>query len=143
MFLGLIFLWFYDGKVTKEAVAHAIFSSFLAFLIAEVLKSVFHTARPFEINGLKAMTIYAPMDGSFPSSHSAASFALATTLWFHDRKVGLVYLLLALIVGTARVSSNVHYPVDILAGSLLGTFTAMTVDQRHFFKLFFKRVRKR
>ena len=47
----------------------------------------------------------------------------------HDKKVGWVFLLGALVVGVARVLANVHYPIDIVepfckedvVGSLLGS----------------------
>src|SRR5438093_719722 len=79
MFFGLIILWFYDGKVTKEAVVHSLFSVGLTWVASELLKNIFHTLRPFELNGLKTLTYFNPivaMRGSvvFPHTDTLLSF---------------------------------------------------------------------
>ena len=138
MFLGLFVVWYLDGKVKKEMVLHGFVAFWTAWIIAEILKKLIPTARPFMVNGGEPLTLTISSDGSFPSGHSAAAFALATTIWLHDRKVGWAYIIAALIVGTARVLANVHYPVDILAGAILGILTAFSVEKLHLFKLIWR-----
>ena len=135
MFLGLLILWFIDGRIKKEQVLHALVASLVAWTLAEIIKRLIPTARPFIVNGEMPLTLTVQSDGSFPSGHTAAAFALATTIWLHDRKVGWAYIIAALIVGAARVLANVHYPVDILAGAILGILTAFSVEKVHLFSL--------
>ena len=135
MFASLFYLYFSDGKIKKEQVLHAIFAFFLAWIIANLIKIIFPTVRPFEVNGQIAHTLFANSDGAFPSGHSAAAFALAVTVWFHDKKVGVIYLLTALIVGISRVLGNVHYPIDILGGAILGSLVAFAIEKVHLKKL--------
>ncbi len=137
MFAGLLPLWFFDGKITKEQVLHALVASFTAWLIANILQNIIPTTRPFVVNGGPTFvwSTISPHEGSFPSGHSALAFGLATSIWLHDRKVGWIYLILAILVGSGRVLANVHYPVDILGGALLGVFTAFIVERIHLFKL--------
>src|SRR3989304_6835582 len=90
MFLGLGILWFIDGRIRKEQVLHSIFASFIAWIVAEFIKQAFHIARPFQVNGLKPLTITTPLSPAFPSSHAAVVFALAVTVWFHNKKAGLL-----------------------------------------------------
>lgn len=135
MFLGLLFLWIVDGRIKKEQALHALAASLFAWAIAEVIKLLIPTARPFMVNGEAPLTLTVKSDGSFPSGHTSAAFALATTIWLHDRKVGWAYIIAALLVGGARVLANVHYPVDILAGSLLGIVAAFGVEKVHLFSL--------
>src|SRR5260221_8607661 len=94
MFAGLVILWFIDGKIKKEQVMHALLASFIAWTIAEILKQVFHTSRPFLVNGLTPLTLTIPSDPAFPSGHAATVFALAFTIWFHDKRVGAIFLIL-------------------------------------------------
>lgn len=131
MFAGLLILWVIDGKIKKEQVLHALFAAALAWGIAEVIKALFPTLRPFEVNGAVSMVLIPPIGGAFPSAHSAAAFALATTIWLHDKKVGLIYIISALTVGIARVLGNVHYPIDILGGAILGSATSFLAEKVH------------
>jgi undecaprenyl-diphosphatase len=135
MFFGLLLLWISDGKITKEKVLHALFSSIIAWGFANMIKSFFPTLRPFEVAGEIPLTITTPDDSSFPSSHAAVAFALAITVWQHDKKWGSVYILCALLVGLGRVLSNVHYTTDIVCGAILGTVIAYIVERMHLFKL--------
>lgn len=131
MFAGLIVLWFIDGKIKKEQVIHALLASFIAWTLAEILKRVFMTPRPFDLNQLQTYTLSMPIDPSFPSAHTATVVALSVTIWLHDRKVGFIFLILALLVGWARVAANVHYPVDIFGGAIIGLVVAIIIEKVH------------
>lgn len=131
MFLGLLILWVIDDKIKREQVLHALFAVVVAWGIAQVIKAVFPTLRPFELNGLTPLTLLPSSDGAFPSGHTAAAFALATTIWLHDKKMGSVFVVAALTVGVARVWGNVHYPIDILGGAVLGAVTAFLIEKVH------------
>jgi undecaprenyl-diphosphatase len=61
-----------------------------------------------------------PHSESFPSGHSATSFACAATLaWLTPLPKTALYLLAALIA-FSRVYNGVHYPLDVIGGALLG-----------------------
>ncbi len=138
MFFGIFILWAYDGKVHKAQALHALFAGTLAWVIAWTIKSVFPTHRPFELNGKEVFVVIPLTNGGFPSGHTAAAFAIAVTIWNHDKKMGIIYVLSAVLVGISRVLANVHYPVDIIAGSLLGILTSQVVRKIHFRKFFKK-----
>lgn len=131
MFGGLFVLWVVDGKIKKEQVIHALVAFLLAQLVTEAIKKIFPTLRPFEVNGLPTLTLTAKADGAFPSGHTASSFALATTIFLHDKKVGTGFLAAASIVGVARVLSNVHYPIDIIGGAIEGISIAFLIEKAH------------
>lgn len=132
MFAGLGVLWVTDGKIKKEQVIHALFSVTAAWILAEAIKSIFPTPRPFVDNGNPILTLTAKSDGSFPSAHSAAAFALACAIWFHDKKAGAVFFVMAAFIGAARVLGNVHYPADILGGAALGILVSTLMRKAHF-----------
>ncbi len=135
LFLGLIVLWFIDGKIKKEQVIHALFACFFAWAIAALIKHFFPTVRPFITNGREIDVFIRPTDGAFPSEHTTLAFALAVTVFVHDRKIGWFFLIGALTVGIARVLANVHYPIDIVGGAFLGTLVAVIVEKLHFLDL--------
>jgi undecaprenyl-diphosphatase len=57
---------------------------------------------------------------SFPSSHAANCFALATVIFVFYRRRGWIAFLLAALVAFSRMYVGVHWPVDVLAGCLIG-----------------------
>ncbi len=61
-----------------------------------------------------------PSSSSFPSGHSAAAFAFATGVGHVLPVAGFPLRALAALVAYSRVHTGVHYPGDVLAGSLLG-----------------------
>ncbi|HWA52110.1 MAG TPA: phosphatase PAP2 family protein [Patescibacteria group bacterium] len=131
MFALLVVLWFIDGKIKKEQVVHALLASFIAFTIAEILKRVFNTPRPYDVNHLATEVVALPSDPGFPSVHATVVFALSITIWLHDHKVGLIFIILAILVGWARVAANVHYPIDIMGGAIIGSIVALLIEKIH------------
>jgi undecaprenyl-diphosphatase len=132
LFAGLLVLWFIDGKIKKEQVIHALFATFVAWAVSALIKHFFPTLRPFMVNGKEVDILIKPLDGAFPSGHTAEAFALAVTIFMHDRKIGWCFLASALLIGVARVIANVHYPVDIVGGAFLGTIVAVIIEKIHF-----------
>lgn len=65
-----------------------------------------------------------PHSHSFPSGHAATSFACATVVAALVPSLRLPALVLAAAIGYSRLYVGVHYPLDVLAGALLGVATA-------------------
>lgn len=143
LYAGLVVLWFIDGKIRKEQVIHALFAGLMAWVIAFLIKGFFPTLRPFLVNGEEALVLITPTGSAFPSAHTALAFSLAITIFMHDRKIGWWYIACALLIGIARVLANVHYPVDIIGGALIGTLIAVVVEKTHMFKLLVKKENRR
>ncbi|MBI2103516.1 phosphatase PAP2 family protein [Candidatus Woesebacteria bacterium] len=133
LFLGLLILWVIDGKIKREAVLHALLAVVSVWLLTLVTKSLFQTERPFLFNQKDTLTITIPADNSFPSTHTAVAFALATTIYLHDRKNGLVFFWGAFLVAMGRILANVHYPFDTIIGAFLGVLVAWGVGKTHLF----------
>jgi undecaprenyl-diphosphatase len=61
-----------------------------------------------------------PDSTSFPSGHSASAFAFAEGVSAAAPALGVPVRLLAVAVAYSRVHTGVHYPGDVVAGSLIG-----------------------
>jgi undecaprenyl-diphosphatase len=59
-------------------------------------------------------------DSSFPSSHAASTAAIVTVLGHGYRRFALAGAVFAFLMCFSRVHNGMHYPTDVLAGSLLG-----------------------
>ncbi len=98
----------------------------LGLLLGEIaLKNIICRPRPFQDMPGIPLLIPPPSGYSFPSGHSCASFAAATIIFLKDRRPGAAALALAALIAFSRVFLFVHYPTDVLAGSLLGVLCAL------------------
>jgi membrane-associated phospholipid phosphatase len=68
-----------------------------------------------------------PESTSFPSGHAASAFAFAHAVGRHLPGLAVPLRLLAGGVAYSRVHTGVHYPGDVVIGSILGAGTAAMV----------------
>jgi undecaprenyl-diphosphatase len=87
---------------------------------AYLLKLAVDRPRPFVRYALPKPLVANPHDSSFPSGHSATSFACATVLTALAPRLAPVWVALAAAVAFSRVYVGVHYPLDVIAGAGLG-----------------------
>jgi undecaprenyl-diphosphatase len=68
-----------------------------------------------------------PASTSFPSGHAASAFAFAYAIGRHLPELAVPIRLLAAGVAYSRVHTGVHYPGDVLVGSIAGAGTGAMV----------------
>ena len=68
-----------------------------------------------------------PESASFPSGHAASAFAFAYAVGRHLPGLAVPIRLLAGGVAYSRVHTGVHYPGDVVIGSIVGAGTAAIV----------------
>ncbi len=109
------------------------FSGIIAWCVATILKFVFHTNRPYlALQGIEPLI--SKTDYSFPSGHATFFMALGVAIYLSHKKAGYIFILLALLIGLARISSGVHFPVDILGGFILGGLVVLGIQ--YYYKSF-------
>ena len=106
----------------RPAAWQVVLAVFLAQAVVDWgLKPAIQRPRPFVADATSRVVGYQPPTWSFPSGHSASSFAAATVFAFAlpRRRARWLWLLAALIAGS-RVYIGVHYPLDVVAGAGVG-----------------------
>jgi hypothetical protein len=104
-----------DGDGVLQAVGTEVVTS----LVVEGLKLTVSKERPDGSD-----------DHSFPSGHTARSFAAATTMYERQGAgIGIPALVVAGIVGLARVEGQKHDWVDVIAGAAIGTASGLLLTQ--------------
>lgn len=96
-------------------------SLLLAFSLYLILKNTSRRQRPCHENEFIAIP-FEPSDRfSLPSGHTTAAFVMATSVSYIFPEWAILAYSWALCIGASRIILGVHYPVDIIVGSVLGT----------------------
>ncbi|HSS94791.1 MAG TPA: phosphatase PAP2 family protein [Candidatus Dormibacteraeota bacterium] len=124
---GIGLAWLGGPKGRRAGIATSLASLGTTYVVQRLVKPIFRRRRPF-VNREVSVVGIRTADASFPSGHTASSFAAATALSaFYPNAVPLVFTL-ATLIGASRVHLGHHFPSDVTAGALIGigtgTFTA-------------------
>lgn len=96
-------------------------SLLLSAILGEgLIKHLVQRARPSADIPAIDLLIAKPLSYSFPSGHSASSFAGAAVLSNYFKKYAPFFFCLAFLIAFSRLYLYVHYPTDVLAGITLG-----------------------
>ncbi|EJP6472644.1 phosphatase PAP2 family protein [Clostridium botulinum] len=127
IWIGISLLLLISKRYRKVGVL-CIASLLLSSLIGEVLlKNLVQRGRPFTaVEGINLL-IKAPKSFSFPSGHTASSFAVATVVGRKIEKFKLPIYILAIAIAFSRLYLYVHYPSDVLVGALIGVISAKII----------------
>ena len=96
----------------------------IAWAISLFMKINFAIPRPFiQFPETIPLFVYGAYD-SFPSGHATLFSALGTALFFYNKKIGIIFLFFALIIGLTRIIAGIHFPLDVLMGWCIGAFVS-------------------
>ncbi len=113
-------------KMVITALFAAIFSR---FVITEIIRFIFPRSRPFIDNNVNLLVSHNPGESSFPSGHASFFFALATVVYFYNKKLGAAFFVFAFLISISRVFAGIHWPSDILAGAIVGIFSGWVINK--------------
>ena len=116
--LALVLLAIRQTRLQGAAVACGLALDLIACNL--LLKPLFGRVRPFVLNPAAALLVPPPLDASFPSGHTAASFAAVAALKVSGSPLWKPALGLAAVIAFSRLYLYVHWPSDVLGGALLG-----------------------
>jgi len=125
---GAILLFFFIKK--QERTRYLILAGMSVILsrlvLTELIRLIWYRSRPFLVYPVH-LFIEHSTESSFPSGHTTFLFALATVIYFFNKKSGIAFFILSFLVGLGRVFVGIHYPFDILGGIIIGVLSAIFV----------------
>jgi len=106
-----------------------VITAVVAFALTRLGGAIYFDPRPFVDSAVTPIYPHAANNG-FPSDHTALAFTAAATVFYMNKKFGLVLLFLASLVGASRVLGYIHSFTDIL-GSIV--FVAIAYGLAYYF----------
>ena len=141
MYLFLILLFFYNQKIRPKLIYIFYFFFVIALMIiitdqgANIFKDSFQRLRPCYnesiIDSLRLVKENCGGKYGFFSAHASNSFSLAIFfgLLFINRisYIIMITIVYASLISYSRIYLGVHYPIDIIFGSLFGIFVGFVM----------------
>ncbi|WP_040212991.1 phosphatase PAP2 family protein [Clostridium polynesiense] len=115
-------------KYRKAGIVCALSLAINAVLGEVVIKNVIQRARPFIHDPSLDLLIAKPKTFSFPSGHTASSFAAAAALSVYLKRYSIIFWVLAVLIAFSRLYLYVHFPSDVAGGILLGLISFKLAD---------------
>ncbi len=128
LWLGVSALMLVFGKRRlRYAAAQGIASLLVSTVASHGLKRLIQRRRP--PSSLFRRTSSNPSSYSFPSSHAAVGAAFTSSVGSAVPALAPLFGVAALGVGYSRIDARVHFPLDVLAGWLLGGAIGLGVHE--------------
>ncbi len=124
MALALVGIWFSgaetgERQTNQRTVIVTLMAFGLTLAVVKDIWNVYYRPRPFAIEDVKLL-FYRPSVSSFPSLPVAMAFCFAAGTRLANRRLGIVLHILATLFAVARVYAGVHFPLDVIAGAMIG-----------------------
>ncbi|OGD36017.1 hypothetical protein A2W39_03010 [Candidatus Azambacteria bacterium RIFCSPHIGHO2_01_46_10] len=129
----LLSFWIYGKNEPRLKNRIAVIAGFASAILSRIVfvglfRIFYFRPRPFFTLDFQPLFNHAN-ESSFPSGHAATFFALAAGVYFYDKKLGALFFAGAVLISGARILGGVHWPSDILAGAILGIFSAYLIKR--------------
>ena len=124
--LGILLLVLPKTRKTGLCVLSAYIAAY--YIGDGILKDLIARPRPCMLDETVVLLVSRPSSFSCPSVHSMLAFAASSSVFWSHRKAGIAALVFALLVGFSRMYFFVHFPTDVLLGSVLGFLIGTAVS---------------
>jgi undecaprenyl-diphosphatase len=139
-FIAVLWWFWFDPRDTgrhRASILATLTATAAAILLARGLAHVLpFRARPMNVEALHFALPLGMKPGSledwssFPSDHATMFFALATGIFFLSRRLGVLsFIWVLIVVILPRLYIGIHFPTDIVAGTVLGIFIAWLANR--------------
>jgi len=116
----LVVLWKGNARLRWMVLFSAIAIAFSDQLVNGLLKEMIARPRPCQTMSAVHLLVGCGAAYSMPSSHAANAFAQAVFFGTLVRKPRKYLAFIAFLIAISRVFVGVHYPGDVLVGSIIG-----------------------
>lgn len=95
-----------------------------------MIKNLVMRERPFNQFSELIPLVKKPTDFSFPSGHTAISFAVSGILVrYLDKKYGITAIVFAVLIAFSRLYVGVHFLSDVIVGMIIGLLSSFIVSK--------------
>jgi undecaprenyl-diphosphatase len=120
--------WLFAPRATKVILGwQLIIGGIIAVLLSTLAGHLYYDTRPFVSEHIVPLIAHAP-DNGFPSDHALLSSFLGFTMMSYSRRIGVLLLAVAVLIGAARVAAHIHQPIDIVGSFVIAAVSVLIVN---------------
>lgn len=126
LYVSAIALLLWKGKTKGRLFALVLLVTVITanHVNSDILKDIFDRIRPCKILDNVRLLVNCGSGKSFPSSHAVNNFAAAFVITHYYKQYKWVAYSVASLIAYSRVYVGVHFPIDIIAGAVIGVLIA-------------------
>ena len=118
--LAIALIWYLiqPRKAKIEMIAWGIVALPVMYILLVVAGMLYSDPRPFVVGNFTPL-IQHSADNGFPSDHTILCSATSSIVFFYNKWFSGVLWILTALVGTSRVYTGLHHPLDIIASAVI------------------------
>lgn len=125
--LAILVYWFTRSNQNRMMVICAFITFVIAEIIGKIAGKIHSNNNPFaELSNVNQL-IEKAVNNSFPSDHTMLFFSFCVSFWLFKRGIGILWIILAVLVGVSRIWVGVHYPADVIMAAIISIISAIIV----------------
>ena len=124
--VGGIYIFTQPKNERKSLLILAIISLPLTYLVAKITAHFYYDPRPFVVSHAAPLIPHAA-DNGFPSDHTLLTSAIAAVIFWRNKKLGFILLVIALAVGAARIRAGIHHWIDVVGAIVIAALVTAVV----------------
>lgn len=124
--IAVIYTLMQSKSLRKKILTFSVVNLPVIFIISQIVSRLYYNPRPFVQYHFKPLVDHAANNG-FPSDHALLSFAIASIIFVFNKKLGIILGVLGFMVGSSRVLSGIHSPVDVLGSFVISATTTYII----------------
>jgi undecaprenyl-diphosphatase len=125
---GIIFILIGIALMVFKKYRHVGLAIFVAQgingVVVQILKDVIARPRPFVVDPSITPLVAESPTSSMPSGHASSAFAFAIVIAYYFPKSKPYMITFAIIMSVSRLYAFVHFPTDVILGSIIGILSA-------------------
>lgn len=130
LWIAVIVILAVSRKHAKTALIMALTLAFGLLITNLVIKNSVQRIRPFHAIEELCPLIEKPEDWSFPSGHATSSIGCGIAMLKNlPKKYGISGITIGVLIAISRVYLGVHYTSDVIAGAMVGAFSAFASEK--------------
>ncbi len=137
IFLLFLFLYKNFNRYVRMVCLALLATLVSRLFFTELIRFIIPRDRPYVENNVNLILAHVAQP-SFPSGHAAFFFAFSTIIYLYNVKkyphlkffnvgIGLWFFAASSLICLSRVFCGIHWPLDILAGAIVGIFSGILI----------------
>jgi membrane-associated phospholipid phosphatase len=116
------------GNKKQEMLVYLFCLAVLSIVLAKIGAHLFYNPRPYINDGTAPLFAHSGDPNGFPSDHTLLASFLAFGAYKYSKKAGYALMVVAVLIGWARVAAHVHHAVDIIGSLVITTLAYLIVS---------------